>query len=142
MMREKHGKRWTRTYGIWLSMRQRCRNPNNPDYSYYGGRGITVCPRWDSYTAFLSDMGEAPAGMSIEREDNDKGYEPGNCRWATREAQMRNTRRSKPIRFRGEERTLVEWAEHFNVPRKRIRSMMERHPTDKIFTDIVEGRWP
>lgn len=78
-------------------MFDRTGNPRNPSFRYYGGRGITVCNRWRSFENFLADMGQRPAGKSIDRIDNDGNYEPGNCRWATRVEQMRNTRRSRSI---------------------------------------------
>lgn len=77
----------------WVNMKQRCLNPNNPRYSSYGGRGITVCPEWMEFEAFYADMGDCPAAnLSIDRINNDKGYEPGNCRWATASEQQRNKR--------------------------------------------------
>lgn len=93
--RRTHGKRHTPTYRTWLDMIQRCTNPNNPRYTDYGGRGITVCERWRSFENFYADMGDRPgAGYSLDRIDNDSGYAPGNCRWATAEVQQRNKRRS------------------------------------------------
>jgi hypothetical protein len=76
-------------------MRQRCANPRNKDYSSYGGRGITVCGRWGVFENFLADMGEKPAGLSIDRIDNDGNYEPGNCRWASIEQQSQNRRSTR-----------------------------------------------
>ncbi|MBO0736547.1 MAG: hypothetical protein J2P48_08265 [Alphaproteobacteria bacterium] len=90
-----NGKR-NSTYTAWANMKARCGNPNRPDYKFYGGRGITVCDRWrQSFSAFLDDVGECPPGYSLDRIDNERGYEPGNVRWATRTQQMRNSRRTR-----------------------------------------------
>jgi hypothetical protein len=91
--RELHGKSNSASYGSWSSMRQRCSNPNRPDYPSYGGRGISVCPEWSkSFTAFLRDMGERPDGTTLERNDVNGNYEPDNCRWATYSDQSSNRR--------------------------------------------------
>lgn len=87
----------TRTYRIWKNMISRCHGINaetKPIYARYGGRGISVCKAWrDDYQAFLRDMGDVPDGMTLDRIENDLGYEPGNCRWATRGTQRRNCSR-------------------------------------------------
>lgn len=82
------------TYRTWRSMLNRCSDPKSVGWRYYGGKGVTVCERWMLFTSFLADMGLRPKGMTLDRIDGDKGYEPSNCRWATRSQQMvnRNTR--------------------------------------------------
>ena len=81
-------------FGSWRSALSRCVDPTNGQYKDYGGRGITMCERWLDYRNFLADMGERPSGLSLDRINNNGGYEPGNCRWATRAQQARNTRRN------------------------------------------------
>ncbi len=110
------GKR-TKTYKTWMSMLERCFSSSCPAYPNYGGRGITVCERWKvSFIDFLSDMGERPKGMSIDRIDNDGNYEPGNCRWATMTQQSNNRRTNRRIIVDGTMMTLAEAARHRGWP--------------------------
>lgn len=96
------------TYNSWAMMHSRCGNPNNDRFEHYGGRGIAVCERWQSFENFLADMGERPAGMSIERNDTNGNYEPSNCRWATVIEQNRNRRVSIMVDWSGQRITLKE----------------------------------
>ena len=81
-------------YRSWLSMRHRCLQPGNDNFANYGGRGIKVCARWDSFENFLADMGRRPSSKhSLDRKEVDGDYEPGNCRWATAKEQQNNRRK-------------------------------------------------
>ena len=91
---EKHGMRNTPEYEVWSAMIQRCHNPKNKKYADYGGRGIFVCRRWRySFASFIADMGRRPPGkLTVQRVDNDAGYKPSNCVWATHREQCTNRR--------------------------------------------------
>jgi hypothetical protein len=113
----KHGMTRTRTYSAWCHMLQRCFNRNDKYYTDYGGRGISVCERWLTFTNFYADMGEAPEGMSLDRIDNNKSYGPANCRWATHAMQLANRR---PYRWKTKKgrpaRVVVPAAVHYEEP--------------------------
>lgn len=109
-----HGLTRTPTNITWQSMRARCNLKTHKYYSNYGGKGIKVCERWNDYTKFLADMGERPAGMSLDRIDGNKGYEPSNCQWATRTEQNRNSSQNRMIEYRGKIQCLSAWCEELN----------------------------
>jgi hypothetical protein len=90
-----HGLSDSATYRTWKSMRDRCENPGSTGYERYGARGIRVCDRWQSFEAFVADMGERPSRTTLDRIDNALGYEPGNCRWASAKTQARNQAKTK-----------------------------------------------
>lgn len=99
----------TPTYRTWAQMLARCRNPNNQDFARYGGRGITVCDAWRTFASFFEDMGEKPAGMSIDRIDNDSGYYKENCRWASSMTQANNRVSNHVITAFGRALSISEW---------------------------------
>lgn len=87
----KHGLTHTAEWKVWARMRRRCYSPKYHCYDRYGGRGITICERWNEFNNFLADVGQRPGpDFSIERIDNDGNYEPSNCKWATKLEQCRN----------------------------------------------------
>lgn len=107
----------TPEYGIWASMIQRCTNPKRASFKDYGGRGIEVCDEWKlSFTNFLNDMGNRPSSShTIDRIENDKGYNAKNCRWATRTEQSCNTSRNIRINYNGKNLTIGEWSKETGI---------------------------
>lgn len=112
-------------YSIWKGMRERCNNPNHIRYARYGGRGITVCERWSSFSAFAADMGARPPGHSLDRIDNDGPYTPDNCRWASHGEQRRNAARTVMVTHRGKTQCVDDWAAELGVHRTTLRSRAE-----------------
>lgn len=97
-----HGMSGTPEHGAWRHMKARCNNKTDFQYKNYGARGIVVCERWESFVCFLNDMGKRPSPThSLDRIDNNGNYEPGNCRWATKDAQVYNTRKTVMVMYNG-----------------------------------------
>lgn len=119
---KKHGLCRTRMYEQWKNMRRRCINLH-PDY---GGRGITVCPEWEDFEVFLTDMGECPDGYQIDRIDNNGNYEPGNCRWVSRTTNCRNRRNTLMLTVNGVTKPLAVWAEETGLAHSVIYSRLRR----------------
>lgn len=116
-----HGATYKRVYYIWSTMKQRCQNPNHDKFEYYGGGGIKVCERWQTFKNFLDDMGEPPEGYQIDRKDNDGGYSPDNCEWVTRSTNLRKTSRTVIVTFNGRELPLIQLAEEQDIPYHALR---------------------
>ena len=109
-------------------MIQRCDNPNAAVFKHYGERGINVCDRWRDFKAFFDDMGNRPSpSHSIERIDNSKGYEPGNCRWATHLEQMQNTRWNRYVMLKGDRVCVSEAARRLGIKNNRIFGRVRDH---------------
>lgn len=123
-----HGMSGSPEYLAWENMIVRCENPRHKHFRHYGGRGIKVCSRWrNSFEEFFEDMGKRPSSKhSIDRINNDGNYEPGNCRWATRIVQARNTRDFITVLFNGKNQSLQEWANETGIPRNRLYDRLYR----------------
>jgi hypothetical protein len=102
----------------WSSMHERCGNPNHKKYNVYGGRGITICERWDDFKNFMLDMGRKPdPKFTIERRDVNGNYEPGNCCWIARKDQGRNRRNSVFVVYQGKRMLLLDLVEELGLSR-------------------------
>lgn len=132
-----HGQSETRLYWVWKAMKGRCTNPNNKSYQRYGARGISVCKEWmDSFESFYEHVGPRPDGMTLDRIDTFKGYEPGNVRWATYKQQARNTRRNVKVFVDGKEMILIEATEALNINYENTRRALK---TKKSVNGVTNG---
>jgi hypothetical protein len=132
-----HGQYGSLSYKSWADMIQRCENPKKFGYEYYGGRGITVCERWHNFEDFYADMGDKPTPKhTLERNRVDGNYDPNNCVWATQKEQQNNKRNNRIIEFRGQAKTLHQWADDFGINYGTLWSRLEvlRWPLEKSLT--------
>lgn len=113
------------TYCSWQNMKTRCTNPSHAQFKDYGAKGITMCSRWEKFENFLADMGERPEGRTLDRIDNDKGYEPGNCRWATAKEQAREKRRN--LTHNGITLSVTDWAAKLGIKQATLNARLNRH---------------
>lgn len=141
-------------YMTWSNMRQRCRNPNATGFRRYGGRGITICERWDSFELFVADMGDKPTpAHTLDRKDNNGPYSPENCRWATHKEQARNVERNLIAVVDGKSYLAVELADVVGIasksiqkraskglPMERVMSPLRREMPDN-FKDMQKAGW-
>jgi len=116
-----HGMTKTPEYKAWKQMKDRCFNPNNPRYSDWGGRGISMCDRWLNSKHFLADMGSRPtAKHSLDRIDNNADYSPKNCKWSTKAEQDNNKRNNHLITIDDVTLTIAQWAKKMNISEQLI----------------------
>lgn len=128
------GGRKSPTYGSWLAMKSRCHNPHDEGYKLYSGKGIKVCKRWMKFENFLEDMGERPKGLTLERKNNDEGYKPSNCKWATPKEQGLNRRDTRWIAFREENFCIADWAAKMGIGESTLRYRLNMFPLEKAMT--------
>jgi hypothetical protein len=138
--------KFSKEYIIWQAIWYRCTNPNAQYYNAYGGRGITVDPRWRSFKTFMTDMGGRPGpNYSIERMKNNLGYSQENCRWATQAEQMRNTRRNHWVTYQHVTQCLADWSKETGIPRGTlVYRLKSRWHYDLVFSPLrfSSERWP
>lgn len=125
MADKKYGQSAHPLWETYKNMRRRCLHANSKWFKNYGGRGITICPRWlepngQGFKNFAADMGDRPDGMTVERIDNALGYSPDNCRWASRREQANNTRQARLITFQGKTLSVAAWARETGIKRSTL----------------------
>ena len=141
--RIKHNMRNTRLYNIWANMRQRCNNTHNRQYADYGGRGITICDEWAEFETFYewAMASSYNDSLSIDRIDNNGGYSPDNCRWASNATQSNNRRSCVNITYRGETKTLAQWAKALGMSDSALRTRLRKGwSLEKALTTPIR-RW-
>lgn len=124
MTRESHGMNKSPEHRAWVDMKQRCTNPKKRDFKHYGGRGIKVCYEWArSFVAFYAHIGPRPTpNHSLDRIDVQRGYEPGNVRWATHQQQVENTRVVRMVTLGSRTQSISAWEREKGLPRGMVRS--------------------
>lgn len=126
-------------YQTHANMKNRCYNKNNPCFKFYGGRGIKVCDEWlgvDGFWNFVKDLGDRPEGLTLDRTDNNLGYSPHNCKWASKLEQSLNTRNvegAQRFTYNNQTKTIREWAEFAGIKKSTLsmRLTTYKYPIDK-----------
>lgn len=124
--RVKHGMSGTKVYSVWRQMRQRCENPNDAAYQNYGGRGIKVDDRWQSFDMFFDDMGSPPRGWTLDRVNNDGPYSKANCKWSSWNEQASNRRSNRVLKAFGRVQTIQQWATEYNLPLSTLKNRIDQ----------------
>jgi hypothetical protein len=127
----KHGMMKHPLYSQWRGMMQRCQDPNQKQYKYYGGKGIKVCDRWHDFPSYLADMGMPLEGQTIDRIDSNKDYCPENCRWVSRSEQMKNRSNAVLITFNGTTKNLIDWARSIGINKSTLKYRLRNWPMEK-----------
>lgn len=136
-----HGMAGTPEYYSWYQMIQRCQNPDHKSYADYGGRGITVCERWQTFELFYKDMGSRPAGKTLDRKENSGDYCLSNCQWATPLEQGQNKRNNRLVTRDGVTKTVAQWCRDLKLNHKTVKSRVQRgDPEDTWFRPIATKR--
>jgi hypothetical protein len=128
-LNKKHGHKNDRLYNTWAGMIQRCENPKAHNYKDYGGRGISVCEEWHDFMCFFRWSMENGYNddLTIDRINNDAGYEPDNCRWTTYKTQANNKRNNHFLTYNGETHTISEWSKITGIDKGTIRNRIVLH---------------
>lgn len=139
-----HARKGNRTpeYISWEDAKRRCTDKNDQHYSSYGGKGIEFCQRWMKFENFLADMGYRPKGTTLDRIDNYRGYEPGNCRWATLKEQSRNRRQNRWIDAFGEHLCITDAAERYGLSLGCLTNRLKTMPPEDALTKPLLKRRP
>lgn len=136
---------YTKLYGVWNSMRNRCNRSTDRGYRNYGGRGIKVCEEWNVFSVFQKWSYESgyKEGLSIDRIDNNGNYEPSNCRWVTPKIQANNSRNVHWITFKGETKTLSDWAADLGLTPQSLSYRLKHHSIEEALSHrkTVGGRY-
>jgi hypothetical protein len=138
----KHGYKGTRIYRIWNGMKQRCLNPNSPNYKRYGGRGIKICDEWMNFENFLNwaKSTEYNDTLSIERDNYNRNYEPSNCRWATCKEQANNRSNNTFITVSGITLNIKQWSEYLNVGYSFLKHKLDTNiPAEDIISRLLDS---
>ncbi len=136
MKYEKHGMSYTKIYGVWHGMNERCFNTRCKAYKNYGAKGVVVCDEWKEFIPFYkwAMANGYKEGLTIDRIDSNGNYEPSNCRWVDRFVQNSNTSKNRYIEFDGRTQTLSQWAREIGIERHSLLQRIQRHGVEKALS--------